>query len=100
MGHSIRMDDRLIPAGEHYDRQVGDELVVLNIDDAAGRYFGMNPTAASIWKAIENRPCVRELCGMMAEKYDVDRASLENDVLKFVHLLEKSGLVSVERAEA
>lgn len=93
----ILMSDHLVPSGDYYARQIGDELIVLNVNGVNGNYFGMNSTAATLWETIqENCPCVQELCDTMADRYQVDRSNLEKDLMDFIQLLVKKGLVSTK----
>lgn len=74
--------------------EVDGELVMMDVEK--GTYYGMDPVAARIWKAVAAPTSIAEVCAQMTEQYDVDPATCEAEVLAFVSDLRDAGLVTTQ----
>ena len=72
-------------------RLVGEEIVILDL--ASGTYFGLDPVGARIWELMGEGRTLAEICATMLEEYEVERAQLEEDVLRLAAELAERGLV-------
>lgn len=70
---------------------VGDHLMMLSIEN--GSYFDFNPTAKSIWEAIETPKSLHELCKLIQSEYDVDEEQCNHSVCQFLLKLREKGMV-------
>ncbi len=74
-------------------RQVGDEIVLLDLDN--GTYFGLDPIGARIWELISQGRTLAAVCEVILDEYDVTREIIEQDLLKLVADLAAQRLVKV-----
>ena len=72
-------------------KQVGDELVLLDFE--RGIYYGLDTIGARIWQVIADEKPVGEVVTELLEEYDVDRATLENDITRLLDELREKGLL-------
>jgi hypothetical protein len=77
--------------------QVGDEVLMLNID--RGEYVGLNPSGAAIWELLETPKTVQALVDDLVTQFDVTRDQATADVDAFVETaLQRGVLVEVPEA--
>lgn len=74
-------------------RRVGDEVIVLDL--TGGEYFGLPEVGARIWELLLDGKSLVEVAGVIVSEYDVDRATVERDVLSLVADLSDKGLLVV-----
>jgi hypothetical protein len=72
---------------------IDDEKVMMSIEK--GRYYSLDPVGSRVWELIEKPVKVSELIDALLLKYDVDRATCEQDVLAFLEDLNKDGILRV-----
>jgi hypothetical protein len=78
---------------------LGGEEVILDL--STGTYYGLNEVGARVWALIETPRSGHEICDRLEAEYDVDRPSLERDVLHLLQEFEAEGLLEVDaRASA
>ena len=70
-----------------------DEVVMMSVEQ--GKYFGLDPIAADIWKLLERTKTVGELIADLTQKYDVEETQCEKDVYEFLGQMEKNKLVFI-----
>ena len=69
----------------------GDRTILL--DARRGRYFGLDPVGASIWRLLGEGATAAELVAGLDEEYTALREQLEQDVASFLSRLERARLV-------
>lgn len=74
-------------------RQVGDDAVILDL--ASGTYFGLDPVGARIWALMGEGKTLNEICDSIEQEYEVERPTIEADVLALTAQLQAEGLISV-----
>lgn len=72
--------------------EIDGQIVALDI--RAGICFGLDPIASNIWKLLEDRRSLEDICDALLRLYDVDRATCEEQTLALLHELVDIGLVS------
>jgi hypothetical protein len=77
---------------------LNDEVAILNLESTM--YFGLDEVGAYIWEALNEPRPVSEICGMVLDKFEVDKVACTADVFNFITRLEKAGLVELLHAEA
>ena len=75
------------------EAEVDDEIVGLHIEN--GSCYGFNPTAARVWKLIEQPKTLAELCAALAAEFRVEPARCEADVRALLDDLASDGLVKL-----
>ena len=72
-------------------RRVGDEVIVLDL--TGGAYFGLPDVGARIWELLLDGKSLIQVAEAIANEYDVDRATAEDDVIRLVTELRNKGLL-------
>lgn len=79
-------------------RRVGDEVIVLDL--TGGEYFGLPDAGARIWELLLDGKSLMQAADAIANEYDVDRATAEDDVIRLITELRDKGLLVVSTAPA
>jgi len=75
-------------------REVSDEMVLLDLRN--GTYYGLDQIGTYLWASIAQGLPLNKTCEQMLERFDVDRSTLENDVLALVDDLRSKGLLAIK----
>ena len=70
-----------------------DESVMLSVE--AGLYYGLNSVGRYIWEQLESPTSLAELRDRICAEFDVDAASCEADLQRFVDDLRQQDVVRV-----
>lgn len=90
----LSLDARVSPNLDVVSREVGGELVLLDLQSAT--YFGLNGVGSRIWTLLTGADSLRGVCDAMEREYAVPRARLEHDLLELVGRLCQKGLVDID----
>jgi len=71
---------------------VDDELVMMDLE--RGMYYALNATGADIWARLAQPVAVADLCDQLMQKYEVDRATCQADVLTVLNEMAANGLLA------
>lgn len=82
---SLRVPERVLM------RQVGEELVLLNLDKE--NYYGLNPVGARLMQLAETGATLEEIVEQMRTEFEVERERLEIDVRTVAADLIAAGLL-------
>ncbi len=69
----------------------GHEAVLLNLKNST--YFGLNEVGVRVWELLEAKHSRDEILSSLLEEYDVDAATLKNDLDRLFADLSSAGLV-------
>jgi len=69
------------------------EGVLLNLE--TGEYYGLDPVALDMWKALGESGSVEEARAILLDKYEVDAETLDNDIRELVAQLVAKKLIHV-----
>ena len=72
---TVGPDSVIVQEDEPVAAEVDGEVVMLS--ERAGAYFGLDGIGSEIWRLIEEPRRVSELCGTLAQRYDVDAETLD-----------------------
>jgi Coenzyme PQQ synthesis protein D (PqqD) len=72
-------------------RKVGDEVIVLDL--TGGEYFGLPAVGATLWEHIQDNQPLSHAVAKILDEYDIDRSTVESDVLRLVGELCQRGLL-------
>ncbi len=74
------------------------DLIATDIDDdkvfldvSSGKYFGMNRVGSSIWDLSESPISIREICGRLMERFEVDESACRRETMQFCQTLADNG---------
>jgi hypothetical protein len=70
---------------------LGDEEVILDLVD--GTYYGLDDVGTRIWRLLDTPQRIGALCDALQADYDVDRATLEQDVIALLEEMERRTLI-------
>ena len=70
--------------------------VVLNLD--SGRHFGFNEVGTLFWQGVEQGQTLETITEGLLERYDVDRADLQQYLAELMTALKQRNLIE-ERSE-
>jgi hypothetical protein len=86
-------------SSDYLSSNLAGEEVLLSLDK--GIYYGLNEAGARIWALISSEPITgTQICDRLEAEYDVDRDTLEADVLDLLTKLEKEGIVQAAEKDA
>jgi hypothetical protein len=88
----------IVQEDEPVAAEVDGEVVMLS--ERAGAYFGLDGIGSEIWRLIGEPRRVSELCGTLAQRYDVDAETLTRDVTAFLDALLARNLVRLVQEPA
>jgi hypothetical protein len=74
--HAVEMDGELVMMGHEQ-----------------GEYYGLKDVAASLWEHLAEPRTADELCGLVADEYDVTADACRADVLAFLEELSAKELI-------
>jgi hypothetical protein len=88
-------ESSVVVAADHQtSTEVDGEKIILDLEGSI--YFGLNPTGARIWEAIQEPTPIGEVVTRIADEYDVDSEQCLEDVIALIRDLEENGLVEVK----
>ena len=73
-------------------REIDGELVLLDL--ASGQYFGLDPVGTRVWQLLAENPSLGDAFDRLLDEFDVDAATLQQDLLTLVDALAANGLVA------
>jgi Coenzyme PQQ synthesis protein D (PqqD) len=74
------------------------DLVMVSINN--GLYYGVSDVAREIWERIQHPKKISDLVADLADTYNIDRMTCEQETLSFLEDLWSEGLVKVSDGEA
>ena len=91
MTQHLSLDDSLLIPDEVIARELGGEMVILNLQ--SGIYFGLDEIGSALWELIRRHASLRKVWELASEEYDVEPGVLETDLLRLAEDLRQKGLV-------
>lgn len=91
MALDFARDNALIAVTDHASCELGDEAVVLNLQN--GIYYGLDPVGARVWRLLQQPRSLAELCSLVVEEFDVTPERCESDLAAFAAALGTHGLL-------
>jgi hypothetical protein len=74
-------------------REVEDEAVILNLNNE--QYYGLDAVGTRFWIVLTTSASIQEAIDALLAEYDVDRATLEQDVRDLLNKLAARGLIEL-----
>lgn len=71
-----------------------DTIVMMDVDE--GQYYELDPIAARVWGIIENSQTVEAVCKTLAEEFDVDPSTCQQETLEFLQAANEQSIVKVQ----
>ena len=92
----VLLATKVRPATEVLVSRLGEEIVMLDL--ASERYFGLDSVGTAFWEALTTAPSAGAAVDTLLGLYDVDRETLEQDVLRMLAQLIEKGLLGISDA--
>jgi hypothetical protein len=89
---------RITKTKDQVSCDLGDEAVVLEC--VRGTYYGMNPVAATVWKALKEPRSVAELRDIVLGEYEVEPERCEGELFKLLQDMAAAGLIEISQTPA
>lgn len=74
-------------------RELEGESVILNLDSES--YFGLDEVGTRMWQAVNEADSIQAAFDTLAEEYEVDAATLREDLSELLGTLLDRGLVEI-----
>jgi len=87
---------RVRATSDQVSSELGKEVVILQL--ANGLYYGLDEVGVEIWRKLQDGCLVSDIVAAITEKFDVEAARCETDVLRILDEMQKAQLVVVETA--
>lgn len=87
----LTLADRVVVPEDVVAREIDGETVVLNLE--TGIYFGLDPVATDIWKALRADGTLQSALDTVRGQYDVAPDVLRDDLLRLVNAMATKGLL-------
>lgn len=94
----ITLDGLVRRLGDHPSSDIGDEVVLMNVE--SGNYYGLGATGTRIWALIAEPIRVGAVCEALTEEFDVSEADCRTQVTRFLEQLRSEGLIDVVAEKA
>jgi coenzyme PQQ synthesis protein D (PqqD) len=91
MPEVISLKTIVVASRENVSCSLGDEETIL--DMRSGKYYGLDPIGACVWKLLDQPKSVEELRAAILQEYEVEPAKCESDLLLLLETLRTEGLV-------
>ena len=89
----ISLSARVTIPGKVLLREVADEAVILNLNNE--QYYGLDQVGTRFWIVLTTSASIQEAIDILLTEYDVDRATLEQDVRDLLSKLAAQGLIEL-----
>ena len=63
------------------------------LDLERGVYYGLDEVGARVWELLSQNVALSSILDQLTAEYDVDRATLESDVMGLLEHLKEKGLI-------
>jgi hypothetical protein len=90
--HEITLEATVVRSNDVLVSPVDNELVMMDLE--RGMYYALNAIGADIWARLAQPVAVADLCDQLMQKYEVDRATCQADVLTVLNEMAANGLLA------
>ena len=86
-----------IPEGVLH-RELSGETVILNLNNE--HYFGLDEVGTKIWQELSSSSSIQETFDKLLNEFDVDRATLKNDLIELLEKLIDQDLIKLSNDQS
>lgn len=87
----LELDSVVMARAGHVTCALGAEIAILDL--GGGAYYGLDEIGAEIWKMIENPIKIRAVRNALLDRYEVEPARCELDLINLLAELRSRGLI-------
>lgn len=91
--HKISPSTTVQRQDDHPNSDIGEEVVVMNMD--RGNYYGLGTTGTRIWQLIAEPARVDAVCTTLQQEYKVTESECLAQVCNFLEQLYAEGLIEI-----
>jgi hypothetical protein len=95
---TISIDSVVAVTTDQISCDLDGDAAILNLK--SGTYHGLDSVGATVWSLLATPTTVRALADAIIERYEVDRARCERDLLELLGKLAERGLIEVRDGRA
>jgi Coenzyme PQQ synthesis protein D (PqqD) len=93
MSEIISVHSVVVAAKNGLSRVIEKEVAILNLKNDT--YYGLDRVGAYVWELVQEPKSVAEIRRAMLEKYEIDEARCERELLDLLGELQSEGLIEV-----
>ena len=93
MSEIISVRSVVVATKNGLSRAIEREVAILNLKNDT--YYGLDRVGAYVWELVQEPKSVAEIRGAMLEKYEIDEARCERELLDLLGELQSEGLIEV-----
>lgn len=90
---SMGPDTTVAVSGRHLSADLGEEVALLHT--GTGMLFGLNETAAHVWRLLDRPRLIREVHRRLWAEYDVEPGRCWTELVEVLEMLAAEGFVDV-----
>jgi hypothetical protein len=98
MSEIISVGSVVVAAKSGLSRALEKEVAILNLKN--GTYYGLDRVGAYVWNLLQQPTSVARIRSAMLEKYEIDEARCERELLDLLGQLQSEGLIEVRSSDA
>lgn len=91
-------EDYIVPDKRTASRIIEREAVILTLQDSM--LHTLNRVGSRIWELADGTRTIEEIATIISDKFEVDKATAEVDILEFIKKLQGKGMITVQRVRA
>ncbi len=95
MQTELSPDAMIVAAKNQVWCEIDGEAAILHLGQ--GRYYGLNPVGARIWKLIETPCSIEDVAQTIADEYEVELPVCLADVRRWAGSMQEKGLIEPVR---
>jgi hypothetical protein len=89
----ISLETVFIRRGDLVETEIDGEVVMMSL--SRGNCYGLDNSAARIWKLLQSPTSAAALCGTLSREYDVEPENCRREVLTFLDQLRQENLIEI-----
>ena len=74
--------------------EIDGDIIALSVDK--GMCYGLNSVGSQIWRALNDWNSIESICAALAQEFEVDRATCEEEVVRLLGELHAEGLLEIQ----
>ena len=84
----------VVRSRELVSSEIDGEIVMMSIEN--GKYYGLDEVGSCIWRMLEKPHPVADIITQILVDYEVERATCEEDVMRFLQQLDDDNILEIE----